>query len=110
MISNSILLFTTLLNACLGFFVLIKNYSKKLNKIFFLMTIALASWAGSLLMYNISSTLEMKLIWNRLMFAGPHVLPSIAVLFSYYFPVKKRINRYIEWLIISVGVVFFRFL
>src|SRR3989339_405231 len=107
---NNILIFiTSFLNIFLGIIVLLRNKRKIKNILFFLIILCLVTWLISSVFYNYSSSLDNKLFWNRMMFSGPHLLPSLLVLFSYYFPVRKQIHKGLLAFIIIVGIIFFIF-
>lgn len=104
MVNNLVLLVVYVLNLALAFLVLLKNHRRMVNRLFFIFVLCLSLWLFSFFLRSNFDT--HKLLLHRLSFTGPYLFPSVFLLFSYYFPVKKKLSKTLFWVFLSIGLVF----
>jgi signal transduction histidine kinase len=86
----------------LGFIILKKKNKKKVNTIFVIISILCAFWILSIQ----ATTIEMSSFIARSPFLIGSIIAFVLVLFSYYFPVEKKLNN-LTILLLSIPMLFF---
>jgi signal transduction histidine kinase len=105
-IALSLVVVTCLLNLLLGAFVLLRNAKAKYSKLFFSMTVFTSLWALSNYVTNLhfGHDVTLNIIANRAAFLCAFLAILSGTLFTYSFPVARRITQAEKWLL-SVAAV-----
>jgi len=81
--------------ASIGFYVLFKNRSSEINRSFFALSACLAFWMYAALKFAASSHIPSAVLWGKLVFIGPILIPPIFYYFVHVFPRKiKDLSSY----------------
>ncbi|MBN2058299.1 MAG: PAS domain S-box protein [Candidatus Saganbacteria bacterium] len=91
-------MYTVLANLTLGLMVLADNPRHEINRSFSLITFGIALWAIAL--YMLTGT-ERILLWGRLVFLGPAIIPAAFVNFSWTFPRKRFSISRLNFLVVN---------
>jgi PAS domain S-box-containing protein len=95
--------YAVLANVILGLMVLLDNPRHEVNRSFALISWSIAFWSFCIYQINVS---EQILLWGRLAFLGPAIIPTAFLYFSWLFPRRRwRINRLVFWLFMFPGIL-----
>ena len=97
------LVFTLILNLILGGFVLFNNRRNQVNISFALFTLGISGWNLCILLLR----LQPSLLWGRLAFAFPSLIPASFVIFAHLFPSVEKDSKSKLILFSSVLALFF---
>jgi len=96
---------------CMGFFVFLKNPTKKLNIIYLLFTASMANWLiVSFMLYN-SKTPAEAIFWDRMIYVGVVFIPAFLIHFGLIFINREKEDKmwlYLGYFFSSVFLVLSR--
>ena len=81
------------------------------NKVFSLFILAIGLWAFGLLMFRVTSSLQVALDFTRFYYIMAAAIPAFFLHFSYIFPTNKKIGKlnrsliYVPLVLISIGLI-----
>lgn len=93
------------LNLFLGNLVLVRNRRAQYSVYFFLMTVFFTGWTISNYLTNAPISLPMNDLFNRLSYLMAFLSLAFAALFTYEFPMKRRISeaeKNLFWVVVTV--------
>jgi len=107
-LKNIIIIVSAIINLFLGFFILQKGQNKIVNKLYALIAFSVCFWGLGMVLYRSSLTIDVSLLWCRILYLAPIFIVGSFLLFSYVFPEgKEKIKKSIIATVVIVGSAIF---
>ncbi len=101
------LVIACLINISLGFFIFLRDRQSRANKFFLLMALSVTSWTIANYAANYSfAQLAYNDIANRFAYFFAYFIGLFGLLFTYYFPLRRKFSHWGKRLLILLSVVF----
>lgn len=107
-LKNIIIIISAIINLFLGFFILQKGRNKIVNKLYALIAFSVCFWGLGMVLYRSSLTVNISILWCRILYLAPIFIVGSFLLFSYVFPEgKEKIKKSVIAVILAVGGAIF---
>ncbi len=82
--------YVIVVSVSLGFFVLFQNMRSEVNRTFFGMAVCLGLWMYATFNLVYAASTALTVLWDKLVFIGPVIIPPLFLYFTNVFPKKTR--------------------
>ncbi|RLC37965.1 hypothetical protein DRH27_03415 [Candidatus Falkowbacteria bacterium] len=107
-LKNYIILISALINLFLGITVYLKGRDKTINKVYFVLAASVFYWGVSMVLYRAVATIEMSVLFCRILYTAPIFIVGSFLYFSYIFPSSiKQVKKVVTLIIIILSFLFF---